>query len=530
MIKVKRNFSASALLSLILLFSAAGLASLKWLPGVSKPSWGPDEVIECLVARDMLDGKVIYRDAVTHRPPLQHLVLIAIFKIAGPMNMKAVHGALYLLILTTSGILYLTGTKASGGASGGFAALFFVMMLCTLPCGDALSFDMEYLLAFFSAAAAFLLLSGVQIGNLVFFLAAGACLGSAFFSKQPGFFDFAAMAGTLLVSAREPERRRFYLTALAALAAGFLLVSACFVSWLFLAGALRDSLYYIWTYNTKIYVGAMPVSRRLGSLSALFLTPGLRRIGACLAFALLASPVYLAVRRRAAATRENFYSVLLVFWTWLTFAGAAVSGRNFGHYYIQPAVPASLFLALAAGDLLRRAAALKRPLFSAAVFGFFSCLLWLLASGFFSTAPRMKYPDPSWAGLDTAGGYIRANSSPDDKLFVWGYAPDLYLMSDRKPAARFNHTNFLSGLIPGIKEDNGSGIVPGAWEQVIRDLEGSKPLFVADVSPGNYGLSGRYPTGRFPPLDRFLKENYSPDRIFTNAAGRPMIRLWRRKE
>ena len=42
------------------------------------------------------------------------------------------------------------------------------------------------------------------------------------------------------------------------------------------------------------------------------------------------------------------------------------------------------------------------------------------------------------------GKFIRQHTSPQDRVFVWGNAPQIYLEADRKSSSRFIHTYFLS--------------------------------------------------------------------------------------
>jgi len=63
-------------------------------PTFDTPVWNVDEAIHASVARTLLDGGVLYRDAVDQRTPLTYYVFAAIFAVAGPNNLWAVHAVL----------------------------------------------------------------------------------------------------------------------------------------------------------------------------------------------------------------------------------------------------------------------------------------------------------------------------------------------------------------------------------------------------------------------------------------------------
>jgi hypothetical protein len=78
--------------------------------------------------------------------------------------------------------------------------------------------------------------------------------------------------------------------------------------------------------------------------------------------------------------------------------------------------------------------------------------------------------------------YIRARTTPDDTIFVWGYDPNVYLASERDSASRF--LSFLP-LMPVF--------APERWRQeFVRDLETRRPAFILLQR----GENARWITGR----------------------------------
>lgn len=534
--KILEKFSSSKAAAFFLLLFTMGYVIASRVPTLTETTWNVDETVESIVANDIARGKIIYRDTITHRAPLQHFLLSILFRMTGGLNMTAVHAALAVFILYTAAMLYLTGKLIRGRLAGALAGLVFVIMISNLPSFDTLAFHTEFVLAAFSSTAAYLLLRGVlNAGGPAWFLGSGVCLGLAFFAKQPGLLESGGLGLPLLLRALSKERRSFYLKAFCLLLAGFTTVCLCFASYFLLHGAFGDFLYYFWTYNTDIYVGILPPGERFAAILKLFTSPILKVIAPFLTFCLAVYPVYFFLRYRSAGAFERFSLTLLLSWLVFAFAATTISGRNFGHYYIEPLVPASLIGSLFILGILNAAAgrnAKTRPAGIAA-----ACVLCAaLCTGLFFP---WRY-EHKWiykkreAELAEVGHYIRENSAPGDTIFVWGFTPIVYLFSGRAPASRFNQTNFLTGLVPWVnyakRFDTTPQIVPGAWHLLMEDLEKNRPAFVADMSPGNYAGYKKYPVENFPALDRFLEAHYSKDRLFTKDDGKPLVQLWRRRD
>jgi hypothetical protein len=108
--------------------------------------------------------------------------------------------------------------------------------------------------------------------------------------------------------------------------------------------------------------------------------------------------------------------------------------------------------------------------------------------------------------------YIRAHSAPTDRIFVWGFQPDIYFFANRLPASRYLYATFQTGLIPWTNvapgRDTHYAIVPGAMTTLLADLARSRPLFIVDCSAGPNRHWDKYPPANFPPLAAYLRDHY----------------------
>jgi hypothetical protein len=189
----------------------------------------------------------------------------------------------------------------------------------------------------------------------------------------------------------------------------------------------------------------------------------------------------------------------LIFWAVFAYISAAYSGRHFGHYYIITLAPLCLICAATvhilfdASDSRLMPASHKHT--SAGLNKSFSKIFLIVTVflGLFSPlrlyASRIRQWRVRWQKdarkdslsqpLYELSEYIKLNSGRQEKIFVWGFSPEIYVLTDRMPAARYTHCNFLTGMIPWTNwqpgVDTSNMIVPGAWKIFMEEIERNKP-------------------------------------------------------
>ena len=114
------------------------------LASLLRPCLSDDEATYCVVAREMLRGRVLYRDVVDHKPPLIYLTYAATQYLGGPQ-----HGMLLLHLLTIGfvwatalllGRIALRASRWTVDEDVSFvAALLFIVFTTTLLDFDALA-------------------------------------------------------------------------------------------------------------------------------------------------------------------------------------------------------------------------------------------------------------------------------------------------------------------------------------------------------------------------------------------------------
>ncbi|MDB6115250.1 MAG: hypothetical protein JWQ62_2195 [Lacunisphaera sp.] len=486
---------------------------LRW-PTFGFSIWNVDEAIHSAAARTLLDGGVLYRDAIDQRTPLSYYAVAGIFALFGENNLWAVRCFIALLVAATGWLLFLAGRSLRDVFAGVAAALLYVLLAtAVLFQADANAAHTEWLVAFFSSAGAAVFLTGETGANRRRLFATGLLFGCAFLSKQPALLDAAAPLAALVYAGwREGRSIRDHAGRILALAAGWMTPVLLTAGYLVAQGAWRDAVFYTWSYNLSYYGPEIATANRIEAAILPF-----RLIAASQPWllALWAVGAFLVLQRllqRLPSSREKTTNAPLVFvavWSLAALAGAASGGRDFQHYTIQFLAP----FCLGAGLVLSRLGARPqsgtqtRLLRAGAIL-----LLGLVAYDALRAAARARHrtlPEEPSLRVST---YIREHSAARDKIFVWGYQPEIYLLADRRPASRFLYASVLTGLVPwtnGARDrDTAYAIVPGTMEILLRDLNASKPEFIVDCSAGPNRFWEKYPLDKFPALNAFVRAHY----------------------
>ena len=499
---------------LVALALLSGVLWLRW-PTLGFGLWNLDEAIHATVARSLLDGGVLYRDAIDQRTPLSYYAVAAVFAVAGENNLWALRFFIGLLIAGTAGLLFLAGRHLRGSAAGGCAAATYaILSSCLLYPVDAYAANTEWFVAFFTAAAAAVFLGGGSRPNPRRLFFTGSLLGGAFLSKQPALLELAAPAATLLwlAGSRELARREYWSRTLA-LAGGWLTPVLLTVGYFAWQGALGDLVFYSWTYNLVYYGPEITTVGRAVALLAPFrlLLAGTQGLLLVLWAAGGGILLYRLAQRQPTPVEKSASpaAIYVLVWSLASLAGAASGGRDFEHYVIQflPAFALGAGLAVAGAGRIAWSASTRGPVRWGATLAGAGALV-LLVGLIPGKRLRTIAADPSLR----VATYIREHSNATDRIFVWGYHPDIYLEADRRAASRYIYCSLVTGLIPWTnvapERDTTYAMVPGALDTLVRDLTASRPAFIVDCSVGPNRHWQKYPPEKYPVLQIFIRQHY----------------------
>jgi hypothetical protein len=502
-------------------------------PSLDIPVWNVDETIHATVAEVLLDGGGLYQDAIDQRTPLTYYVTAAVFAVGGS-SLTALRILVLSMIALTALAVGAMARRSGGSALGVGAALVFIgLTQGLLYPGDAFAANTEWFVLFFTTAAAWQFLrseSGLPSGRAT--AITGALLGAAVMSKQSALLELAPPLAALVAIWWAGGQCDFgtWLQRVAVLLGAALGTSLLICLPVLLAGAGPDLWFYAWTYNLQFYGAEFSFAEKL--LSGFKVLGLLGSFSIIIALGIGAGAVILAVKSMQLAAPDNKAAiarardVYLLVWLVVSWGSAAAGGRGFDHYFIPMLAP----LALIAGrlpQLLVTHWARRRPQLAAAAAGLTVGLgLW---ASILAWQARPTPPDGVDPGIPVST-WIAEHSLPDDRIFVWGFNPDIYFYTDRLPASRFIFCIFQTGLIPWTNIDpaidTSYAVVPGSMETLLADLDRHAPRFFVDSSAGPHRHFGKYPVNKFPELAAWLRTHYVE--VEPNRFGRLGFRVFSR--
>jgi len=112
--------------------------------------------------------------------------------------------------------------------------------------------------------------------------------------------------------------------------------------------------------------------------------------------------------------------------------------------------------------------------------------------------------------LTGAVSYLRSHGRSGDRLFVWGWRPELYTFSRLEPASSFTITSYIIQDARVLRTGQVE-IHAGRSGRLMRDLDKREPRFIVDASNCSMAMGHRwaYSLDYYPPLRAYLEEHYA---------------------
>jgi len=472
--------------------AAGGLIALAHAPPFFHRLDDSDEAIYASIAALVNQGGALYADGgVDNKPPGIFWVYAAIFRIFGTYQMTAIHVVALLVIATTCLLLYLAGRQVSKPRAGLLAAVLYGVLTAQgnpgLLAANAEAFMMLPL------TASVLMMLRRQ------WLWAGALLVAAIAFKQVAAANLLLLPVALFLLEPEHTRLRAALMFAGGLSAGLLvgaaileLTSSLAGFWHWAVGSLYgqaslnwrpDQLWFRARYSLPYFLGGTAVVW----VAALAFGSGWKRL------------------------RPN--ERVLVAWLPVSVVGAVAGGHLFYHYFIQVIGPLALLAGIAIDRWLEASARAQRPNFLSR--------RWIAGA----IVVGVGVPSVAWGAYDLVAdpltydvappvpqhaqvaAYIKANSRPEDRIFVWGDSPNLYVESDRLMASRF--PGFLRGFARGSGlPPNNWDTAPDVWPELHTDLARNPPALIVDTAAAGWSDFAMYPMRNYPVLQDLVSTEY----------------------
>jgi len=539
--------------ALVYLFVASLFVILPRMDFQADISYNVDEATTAMFGEVVRQGGVPYKDVMDARPPLTHLVYTLIFSVSGGPSFKALHAFLLFLVVLNAWVLYGVVSFLHSRRAGALTALIFSIVSFNHFGWCILTFHTEWLTILFLSGAFWALFKGFEAKRVRWAFLSGTFFGLAVFAKQQAALVF---LGVILYLAYLVQKKRESGRLLIFLGGGFAMIVSIFLLALAAVGALKDFWFDVWVWSAG-YSSIIPLSLRISRAYTYLFSP--RSIFYHNAVFFLAALTYLfSPHLRSAAwingrdpgrTRSSLF---LIVWLVCAYIGSSMSGRSFGYYYILTLPPLCILAAIVFSYLADRAQlvpfCLNRGCRFVVIFALIAALYPVinLYSGLkkekidWTSFPWLVKPPAVYeyerveenTAFKAMVSYVKSASAPADKIFVWGFLPNVYLRAGRMPASKHFYSQQLTGFMSlwGIVPDRDpfAHIVPHAWEELAVDLEKNKPRFIVDTTPGAWsGCGNAYAPEKYEKMKKILGSEYQLDRVF-HSDGADSFKVYRR--
>jgi hypothetical protein len=519
-----------------LLWMAWGLTIILRLFFIHIRFFSVDEAVSAVAANAILDGGVPYLDAIDHRGPLTYYVYALIFALFGKNQMIILHWVYLGVMLVITGLVWCMGYQIKGKKLAGWTALLFSIFTWVNPFHEMWAAHTEWLLVLFSLIGFNIYLyyhqrrqEGFSFLEAIWLFMTGFCLGIAVLSKQVAILDMAALGGFLIIA-----RILGFSSTSQFLREGVLLslgwvVPILITGWFFWhQEALQDFYFYVWQYNTEYYLKETTLPDRLEAWAKLW---GGFLINKWLLVVLWGVGISQLKKFRDLFHEKNQLLLLILIWLGATILEAMAGSRAFLHYLI-PALPPMVLL----GGMIIQRIYDGWQAYSPTMRSFINWAV-VVGLGFPILYTFIQYRDildhdASISEFEVITEHIIEQTKPNERIFVWGFAPEIYVLTDRKPASRYSFCNVLTGHLPAQTEslDNTDHlIVPGTWDILMKELETHRPTYIVDTQPADYRAYGKYPMFRYPELKELIQQSYQFDSLFHQQNPEVIFHLYRRK-
>ena len=450
------------------------------LPSFSHRLLDGDEAIYGSIAALLNTGGQLYGPGgVDNKPPGIFWVYSATFKAAGAYQMDAVHAVGLAVVGATCVLLFVIGRNLGGFRTGLLAALFYgVLTAAGNP--RLLATNTEIFMGLGLTASVLLMLRKQWFWCGCLMVAAGA------FRQVAAVNVLLAVVGILWL---EPAGKR--LRAAAWLAGGLAAALSGGALILLLTGSLSG----FWRWTVGSLYGYASTNWIPGSV-------WMRAQDSLVPFVVDMAVLWIAAIALATRWRElDRVERLIVLWLAVAMVGSVAAGHLSWHYFIQAMAP----LAVAAARSFNRLSLGPWARAAAAVGIAIPALGWWAYD--LSADPLTYDFSPPVPQHQPVAAYIHDHTSPDQRVFVWGDWPALYIESDRLMASRF--PGFLRGF------DRGSGIPPNNWDttpdvwpELQSDLNAHPPALIVDTASVGWSDFSMYPMRNYPVLADLVASRY----------------------
>jgi hypothetical protein len=397
------------------------------LPSLFEPIWYGDEGIYLTLGQAVRKGWLLYNQIHDNKPPTLYYFAAIAQTVSGFRLLLAVW------MIPTIYVFYLLSQKFLSLRLAQLATLFF-LVVTSVPFFEGNIANSEIFMLLPTILAVYLIYSLNSIHKSYFiYLISGFLLGFAFTIKVPVAVEFGFLFVWIILTSRRFDYREIFIFS-AAFSLPILLYSLFF----FIKGAFNNFIFAALLQNFG-YLSSWVTGSHSGSAT------GSGLITRALILAVFWVFIYILFYRKTISRPIAFVS----FWFSAAIFGALLSTRPYPHYLIQVLPSLTLLLFLVFDKHLKNfcrrylVILLAFSVFIFFHFHFYTYPVFSYYRNFYSHLTTLNSADyRRFFGSEVnntyaIAAYIKANTSPTEKIFVWGDNPFVYVLSDRLPVGRF---------------------------------------------------------------------------------------------
>jgi 4-amino-4-deoxy-L-arabinose transferase-like glycosyltransferase len=480
----------------------------------------------------LAEGEVVIDLEGPGKPPLYPMLYALFILFFGPsvLGLK-LFGTIFVLLAVLA--VYWVANQAYGKNLGLLAALLFGLF-SSGPMVEGGTVNMETILHLPYVLAIGLFLKASGLRRLRWYFLAGLCAAMATLVKQVGgvlFFVFLCYGIVEWRKKKDPFLRKQYMYRYILLGAGALLPVIVLIIFYHFYGYTLNQVYDSMLGSNLRYIQRGHdytnfLKEFFSSLKVILPENALLWVGTMFGMAYLGWRIW----RGQGKPSDR----ILFWWAFWSFAVLWVSGTFFYHYYLQIVAPFSVLAAygiIASWKMFKALSPLPRFVAK----GGWTALLIIMATifiktdfkYFFSYTPEQQtvfYHKASDGAFDGYGiyniiqqqvaNYIRTHTEPTETIYIWGIAPQIYFLAQRKAATRYRNNYNMSRLVTNNSLEALKAYAP----MVMEDLKKSCPGYIVQI----------FRLEDFPELQAFVQDYYMADEKIGFYLPPWRIRLYQR--
>lgn len=466
-------------------------------------SWKFDELDYLTGARELLNGEVLYSTYGDLKPPMIFWIYASVCFFAGEINIYYIKILGIFITVVTSLTIFCLGSKAEKSPLGFIAAFLFAGYSICARGEEMLAANSEMMMNLFIVPAYILFFVNLSKNKNIFILILGSLLLSfAFFTNQKAGINLIVFCLIILLQQKTQYPWGKKIKDITVIISVFLWPIIIFLNYYYFIGYLDQIIFWLYEIPNS-YINSFGFSARLERLSS-------RSINFFQGYFPLFIPFFysLACLIRKKLILKPFW-LGMILWFLFSYYAVFVGGKMMERYFIQILPP---FFIITAFGILEIYNTLVGKLNRFATAFVFVILFSIYPARYF--IDHIKTDEITLdeitenANFQQIIGYIRANTSIKDTIFVFPKDKYYYYFSNRRIGTRFNEIEthlWIPRIYPEV-----TVVFQKGWDYLFSDLEQRAPKIIIDGS-GNFGKSKRDPVhirNKKRELEKFILNNY----------------------